>query len=150
LAGRPELDLAINAATKAHDPSLQGYLARRNSPQLAAITANVEAAQNALGRRDWAGALAAYRAIPGAENDAPALKLMALAASRMGQNDVAVTYADRALALDPTDPDIVHMAGLVRLNAGMDPDGARALLRQALERDPTNIVFRADLARANG
>ena len=59
-------------------------------------------------------------------------------------------YADRALALDSANPDMLYMAGVVRLDAGRDPDAARSLLHQALERDPTNALFRAAYARSGG
>lgn len=75
---------------------------------------------------------------------------MALAASHLGQGPLAITLADRALALGATDPDMMHMAGLVRLNAGVDLATARTLLQKALERDPTNRLFSADFARTGG
>jgi len=150
LAGKPELDLAIRAADMTHDPALAGYSARRQSPQLAVINAGVAQATEAMKRRDWAAGLAAYRSIPGSENDAEVLRLMALAQSRLGQGDAAIAYADRALALDSTNPDMLYMAGVVRLNAGRDRDEARSLLRQALERDPANRLYRADYARTGG
>ena len=150
MAGTAELDLAIRAAGMAHDAGLAGYSARRASPQLAAINAATAQAMAAMSARDWAGALAVWRSVPGADSDAQALKLMALSASRLGQGDVAIGYADRALALDSADPDMVYMAGVVRLNAGRDLETARSLLHQALERDPSNRLFRADYARAGG
>ncbi|WP_353226890.1 tetratricopeptide repeat protein [Novosphingobium sp.] len=148
LAGEQELDVAIRAATMAHDPALPGYQQRRASPQLAMIAATAGAATAAMGRRDWAAALAALRTIPGADRDPEVLKRLALAASNLGQADAALAYADHALELDPRNPDMLHIAGLVRINAGRDRGLAQSLLRQALERDPANRLFRADLARA--
>jgi tetratricopeptide (TPR) repeat protein len=150
LAGPAELDLAIRAATLAHDPAGAGYAARRNAPQLAEIGAKVARASAAMDRRDWAAALAAWSAIPGADTDPQTLKLMALATSHIGQGPLAMALADRALSLDAANPDMMHMAGLVRLNAGVDLAAARALLKKALERDPTNRLFRADYARTGG
>jgi tetratricopeptide (TPR) repeat protein len=150
LAGPRELDLAVRAAAMAHDPALSGYVARRQAPQLAANTAAARQALAASARRDWAGVLAAYRTIPGVDQDAEVLKRMALAASNLGQADPALRDADRALALDPGNPDMLHIAGLVRLNVGRDRATAQTLLKQALERDPANRIFRADLARAGG
>jgi cytochrome c-type biogenesis protein CcmH/NrfG len=43
-----------------------------------------------------------------------------------------------------------HIAGLVRLEAGKDTEQARALLAQAVQLDPSNRLFRADLGRAGG
>lgn len=150
LAGKPELDLAIRAANMAQDASLPGYVARRNSPLLDGIIGRCKQAMAAMQRRDWATALATWRTIAGVGDDPQALKLMALMASKSGQGDVAIGYADRALTLDSSNPDMLYMAGVVRLNAGRDHDAARSLLRQALERDPTNRLFRADYARAGG
>ena len=99
-------------------------------------------------RRDWGAALAAWQTVPGTDADPQVLKLMALTASRLGQGNVAIGYADRALALDSTNPDMLYMAGVVRLDAGHDQDAARSLLHQALERDPTNALFRAAYARS--
>lgn len=150
LAGPAELELAIRVAQMAHDPVAADYAARRNAPQLAAIGAQVASAAAAMDRRDWGPALAAWTAIPGADRDPQTLKLMALAASHLGQGPLAITLADRALALGATDPDMMHMAGLVRLNAGVDLATARTLLQKALERDPTNRLFSADFARTGG
>jgi tetratricopeptide (TPR) repeat protein len=150
MAGQRELDLAVQAAAMAHSPDQAGYAARLHSPRLAAITADVGRALAATGRRDWAGALAAWQALPGSDRDPEVMKQMAQAASRLGHADQALGYADRALALDSRNPDMLHMAGLVRLDAGRDSATARTLLRQALERDPDNRLFRADLARAGG
>ena len=94
--------------------------------------------------------MTAWQGVPGTGEDAQALKMMALTASRLGQGDAAIGYADRAMTLDSANPDILYMAGVVRLNAGRDHDAARSLLHQALERDPTNRLFRADYARAGG
>lgn len=150
LATSRELDIAIAAATMAHDPAAATYTARRNSPQLATTNASAARAQAAMAERNWAAALTAYRAMPGYDRDAEVLKRMAAAATGLGQHDAAIGYADHALRLDPRNPDMVHMAGLTRLNAGRDLGSARSLLRQALDRDPANPLFRADFARTGG
>lgn len=150
LAGTRELEVAIRAAGLARDPVLASYEARIKSPELTAIGARAAEALAAQQRRDWKGAIAAYRAIPGYDHDAEVLKRMAQAASNMGDAVQAIGYADRALELDPRNPDMLHVAGVVRLNAGRDPALAQSLLHQALERDPANRRFRADYARAGG
>ena len=150
LAEKSDLDLAIRAAGMAHDASLSGYVARRNAPQLDTINNAARQAVAAMERRDWSAALSAWQTVPGTNADPQVLKLMALTASRLGQGSVAIGYADRALALDSANPDMLYMAGVVRLDAGRDPDAARSLLHQALERDPTNALFRAAYARSGG
>lgn len=150
LAGPRELDVAIHAAGLARDPVLARYEARLKSPELKAIGARAAEALAAQQRRDWKATIAAYRAIPGYDRDAEVLKRMAQAASNLGDAAVAIGYADKALELDPRNPDMMHVAGVVRLNAGKDPALAQSLLHQALERDPANRRYRADYARASG
>ena len=149
LAGPRELDLAIRAAGLARDPVLASYEARSRSPELKIIGARAAEALAAQQRRDWNAAIAAYRAIPGYDRDPEVLKRMAQAASNLGEAAAAITYADKALELDPRNPDMMHEAGVVRLNAGKDPAVAQSLLHQALERDPANRRYRADYARAS-
>jgi Flp pilus assembly protein TadD len=100
-----------------------------------------------MARRDWPAAIAAYSALLGDGSDAEVLKRLAVACSNAGRHAEAIAYADRALLISPRDPDMLHMAGLARLNAGQDLDTARRLLARASEADPANRLFRADLAR---
>lgn len=101
-------------------------------------------------RSDWRAAISAFRQLPGYESDAEVLKRLALASSKAGQHGEAVAYADKALALAPRNADMPHIAGLVRLEAGQDADQARRLMAQAVQLDPSNRLFRADLGRAGG
>ncbi|WP_421847818.1 tetratricopeptide repeat protein [Novosphingobium sp.] len=148
MAGPRELDLAVRAARAANDPSAAALAARLQSPALKANQQLVGAGQAALARQDWQAALAAFSQIPGHENDAEVLRRMALAASRLGQVDTALGYADRALELAPRNADMMHTAALVRLEAGRDRDQMLRLLKEASQLDPANRLFRADLARA--
>lgn len=148
LAGERELDLAVRAATVAKDPSAAALAARLQSPALKVNQQLASAGQAALVRQDWSAALATFSKIPGHENDAEALRLMAIAASRLGQVDMALGYADRALELAPRNADMMHTAALVRLEAGRDRDQMLRLMKQASQLDPANRLFRVDLARA--
>lgn len=148
LAGERELDLAVRAAKAANDPVAVALLARLQSPALKANQQLVSAAQAALFRQDWQAALTAFGQIPGHENDPEVLRRMALAASRTGQTDVALGYADRAIDLAPRNADMLHTAALVRLEAGRDRDQMLRLMKAASQLDPANRLFRADLARA--
>lgn len=148
LAGPRELDLAVQAAKASNDPSAAVLLARLQSGEFKANQQLIQAGQAALTRQDWQAALSAFGELPGHENDAQVLRRMALAASRAGQADVALGYADRALELAPRNADMMHMAALVRLEAGRDRDLMLRLMKQASELDPANRLFRADLARA--
>ena len=104
--------------------------------------------QAALGRRDWAAAITAYTTLLGNGSDPEVLKRLAVACTSAGRHQDAIAYADRALALAPRDPDMLHIAGLARLNAGQDMAAAQHLLQRAVDADPANRLFRADLARA--
>lgn len=147
-AGPRELDLALRAARAANDPAAAQYAARLSSPAFKAGQQALGEANAALMRQDWAGAIAAVQRIPGYENDADAQKLIAFACSKAGRADEAIAHADRALELAPRNPDMIHLAGLVRLEAGRDREVMVRLLKQASEADPANRLFRADLVRS--
>ncbi|WP_225207145.1 tetratricopeptide repeat protein [Novosphingobium huizhouense] len=147
-AGPRELDLAVRAARAANDPAAGSYAARLASPAYKADQQALGAASAALARQDWAGAIAAVQRIGGYDSDAEALKLLAFACSKAGRADEAIAHADRALALAPHNPDMIHLAGLVRLEAGRDREAMVRLLKQASEADPANRLFRADLVRS--
>ena len=101
-----------------------------------------------MARGDWNAAIATYRQVSGYQTDAEVLKRLAFAASQAGRNADAIGFADKALALQPSNPDMIHLAGLVRFRAGTDRDKAVTYLEQALRADPANRLFRNDLARA--
>lgn len=149
LAGKMELDLGARTARAAGDASAAGYEARLRSPLLAAIQQAAAEGQAAMGRHDWLAAVAAYRRVPGFDSDAEVLRRVAFASSNAGLHDDAIALADRALQFAPRNPDMLHVAGLVRLNAGRDRGAATRLIEQASELDPANPVFRGDLARAS-
>ena len=148
LAGPRELELAVAAAQAANDPSAPALAARLGAPQLKANQQLAAAGQAALTRQDWNAALAAYRAIPGYDGDAEVLRRLAEAAAKAGQADAAISYADKALGLVPRNADMIHTAALVRLETGRDREQMQRLMRQASELDPSNRLFKADLARA--
>ena len=148
LAGPDELELAEKAAQAAGDPAAGALHARRVSRDLARLQALSQTGQAALSRRDWTAAIAAYSALPGGNDDAEVQKRLAFACTSAGRHDEAIVHADRALMILPRDADMLHIAGLARLNAGRDKDNALRLLKQASQSDPANRLFRADLARA--
>lgn len=148
LAGERELDLALRAARAAGDPAADQLAARVRSAQWQQDQRLAADANAAMGRRDWAAAIEAYTALLRDGSDAEVLKRLAVACSNAGRHSEAIAHADRALLLAPRDPDMLHMAGLARLNAGQDPDNATRLLQRAAEAEPANPIFKADLARA--
>ncbi|KAJ8135396.1 hypothetical protein OY671_011391, partial [Metschnikowia pulcherrima] len=89
-----------------------------------------------------------YQQASGYQSDADMWKRSAFAASQAGRNAEAIGFADKASASQPSNADMIHMAGSVRFRAGTDRDKAVAYLEQALRADPANRSFRNDLARA--
>ncbi len=150
MADTRALELASKAARGAGDPSAAGLAARLASPQTRINQTLVAAGEAAAIRGDWRAAIAAYRQLPGYDGDAEVLKRLALASSKAGLHAEAIAFADKALALAPRNPDMPHIAGLVRLEAGQNADQARQLMAQAVQLDPSNRLFRADLGRAGG
>jgi len=150
MADTRALELASKAAHAAGDPSAASLVARLHSPQTQINQTLVAAGEAATIRGNWNAAIAAFRQLPGYESDAEVLKRLALASSKAGQPAEAIAFADKALALAPRNADMPHIAGLVRLEAGKDTEQARALLAQAVQLDPSNRLFRADLGRAGG
>jgi tetratricopeptide (TPR) repeat protein len=148
LAGPRELDLAMRAGRAAHDPAGDAYAARLASPAFKASQAALGEAHAALARQDWAAAITAVQRVPGADSDAEAQKLLAFALGKAGRADEAIAHADRALELAPRNPDMLHLAGLVRLEAGRDREAMQRMLKQASEADPANRLFRAELVRS--
>lgn len=148
LAGPRELELAQRAARAAGDPRANALAQRMRSARFDDNQRLARTGEAAMVRRDWPGAIEAYRALLAQGDDGEVFKRLALACSNAGRHREAIAYADRALATAPRDPDMVHAAGLVRLNAGEDLATARQLLRRASDSEPGNALFRADLARA--
>jgi tetratricopeptide (TPR) repeat protein len=149
LAGPRELSLAESAARAAGDMALADrFKLRLSEVSNGAREKSVAAADAAFARGDFAAASAAYRQLPGFAQDAEVLRRLALASSKLGQHGEALALAGQALALQPDNPAMQHVAGLVRLNGGKDLAQAVALLEAAVAAEPGNRAFRRDLAKA--
>ena len=61
-------------------------------------------------------------------------------------NEAKLIY-EQALAMDPRDPDALHLLGIVLLQRG-SPDRAVGLIEQAIQVHPANPVYHANLAQA--
>ncbi|MCC6925653.1 tetratricopeptide repeat protein [Novosphingobium sp.] len=148
LAGPRELELAERAAREAGDPAAPALKARLQSAQLKQNQTLNQQGHAALARNDWNAAIAAFSQLAQQGEDAEVFKRLAFALSNVGRHDEAIGYADRALKLDPENPDMLHIAGLTRLNAGRDRPTVLRLLKAAADKDPNSVQFRGDLARA--
>lgn len=69
--------------------------------------------------------------------DSAALHYLALIADQQGDSVVALDYYDRALAIDPEDPELVLDRGTLLLDMGR-VDEARAAFARVIELDPDN------------
>ena len=136
------LEIAERAAKASGDPAAATFAQRQAATAESDSRKLAANGQAAYARGDWNAALAAYTALNARGEDPDVLRRLALSASRAGQHDLAIASADRALALQADNPDMLFAAGLARYNAGRDPERARALLKAALVADPDNALFR--------
>ena len=143
-----ELQLAERAARAAGDPAADAIKARAASALFKEQIALSGTGQAALLKRDWAGAITAYGKLLQYGDDADILKRLSLASDSLGDHAAAIGYADRALAVEPENPDLMYQAGVTRLHGSTDLAGAVRLLQQAAEIHPDNALFRIDLAKA--
>lgn len=149
LARQPELELAEKAARESGNPDADALRARLKSTSLAQLQALGKQGQDALTAQNWGAAVTAYEALRAqGGDDAEVLKRLAFAYSKAGRGSDAIAAADAALAQRPENVDYIHLAGLVRLNAGTDMSNAITLLSKAAKIDPYNPVLKGDLARA--
>lgn len=142
------LELAEKAARDSGAPEADALRARLEPKRLKAMQALAQQGEAAMSRADWNAAIPIYERLLAGGPDPEVLKRLALASSKLGRVDAAIGYADKALALQPTGPDYLHMAGLVRLNARKDLPGAVRYLQAAASTDPRNGVLKRDLEKA--
>lgn len=143
-----ELELAGKAARAAGDPAADAIAARLASPQLGEVQALSGQGQRAFMRQDWSAALEAYSRLNAMGRDGEVLRRMAIASSKLGRHAEAIGLADQAMTLQPGNPEMVFVAGQVRLAAGQDMGAAIGLLRKAAAMEPGNPVFASELAKA--
>lgn len=147
LAGERELQLAARAARSAGLPVAASYAAR-----LAAGSWKQAAATNAEGlaavaRQDWPAAITAWQKLA-ASGDPEIQRRLTYALHRAGRHAEALAAADRLLTLAPENADAIYLAGLVRVEGGVERDRGLALLTQAHQRQPGNWLIRQALAKA--
>lgn len=144
-----EIELAVKAGQAAGAEEADELQARVKSSAFQQQQAVLQAAIAADARGDWARALRLYQQLAGGSPaDAELLRRMALAASQAGQPALALASADKALALDPQNPELRYAAGMVRLRAGQDLAAARQHLQAAVDARPDNPQYRVQLTKA--
>lgn len=147
LAGQRELQLAERAAKAVGSPDAATFAARLASGSWQQAQAINTAGLAAVARQDWPAAISAWQRLANPQ-DPEIQRRLAFALHRAGRTAEAVVAADRALALDPENPDTLYTAGIVRTEGKVDQARGIALLEQARQREPDNWIVRDALARA--
>lgn len=148
LAPPATVDAARQAGQAIGAPEAAGFAARMKPDAVKRADALIARADKAMATRNWAEAVRICQPLLAEGDDVEVLKRLAIASSHLGQNAQAKDYADRALALDPRNPDCLYVAGLVRLQSGDDIASARGLLEAAATADPRNGIIARELAKA--
>ncbi|MFM5954600.1 MAG: tetratricopeptide repeat protein [Novosphingobium sp.] len=145
-----DLVLAAKAAQAAGDPTAAKYAQRARQPAVQAAGRDLIDGDAAMRAGNWAGAAEAYaRLLASTDGRNPVvLNNMAYAQLMLGNTDVALGFAERALKEAPNHPSVLDTAGWVRFKTGKDPEQARRLLRRAAQLAPGNATIRAHLAEA--
>lgn len=142
-AGRRELELAAQAAKAAGDPAAAEIGTRLASREFAEQERLSGQAQGAEFRKDPAAALQFYLQLARFGTDPELSRRTVLAASDAGQHDLALATADKALAGDPDNAELMYAAAYARVKAGRDGTRAQALIARALSFDSLNQSYLA-------
>ncbi|HUQ13184.1 MAG TPA: tetratricopeptide repeat protein [Novosphingobium sp.] len=155
LASKPEaapevLALMAKATRAAGDPGSSRYARRARYPSPEALGSELAKGDAALKKADWKAAAAAYERILAITDGKNALVLnnLAYAQGQLGNHAKALTYALRALKLDPDNPSVMDTAGWLLVETGGDRNRALDLLRAAARKAPGNATIRGHLQAA--
>jgi len=115
--------------------------------ELARTLADADAAMKA---RNWGNAIAAYERIMSVTDGRNPLVLnnLAYAQDQVGNKQVALGYALRALKEAPQNPSVMDTAAWLLIQTGGDRARALQLLRAASDKAPQNAPIRAHLQAA--
>ena len=146
--GQRELELAKQAAEAAKSPEAGGFATRLASPEFAEQQRLAGQAQAAELRGQSAEALRLYQQLATHGMDAELARRIALAATAAGQYDLAIATADKALASESDNAELLFVAAQARIKAGRDQARALVLIERALSFDSRNAAYRALLEQA--
>lgn len=142
---RSILELAIRIGDAAGEPEAEALAAKLASPEYALYERHAVAADKAAMLGDWSAAATHYRELVALDTSAQTLGNLAWATMMAGDPTAAIGLADRASALSPEDPMLLHNAAYARYRAGRDLAQARTLLQRAAALDPANLEIRVRL-----
>lgn len=149
-ASTADLRLLAEAARQARAPDAAALAARAKFPPPQELARTLADADTALKARNWGNAIAAYERIMAVTDGRNALVLnnLAYAHDQVGNKQVALGYALRALKEAPQNPSVMDTAAWLLIETGGDRARALDLLRAAAARAPANATIRAHLAAA--
>ena len=149
-ASSADLRLLASAAAKAGEPDAAALAQRAKFPTPQELARTLADADTALKARNWGNAIAAYEKILAVTDGRNPLVLnnMAYAQGEVGNRQVALGYALRALKEAPKNPSVMDTVGWLLVQTGGDRARALALLRAAAAAAPQNPAIRQHLAAA--
>ena len=149
-ASTADLRLLAEAARAANDPDAAALEKRAKFPGPEELARTLADADVAMKARNWGNAIAAYEKIMAVTDGKSPLVLnnLAFAQDQVGNKQVALDYALRALRVAPDNPSVMDTAGWLMFQTGGDKGRALALLRAAASKAPGNTVIANHLARA--
>lgn len=145
-----DLRVLANAAQQARDPDAAKFAERAKYPSPQELAKTLADADSALKTRNWGNAIAAYEHVMAVTDGRNALVLnnLAFAQDQVGNKQVALDYALRALKQAPGNASVMDTAGWLMIQTGGDKARALQLLRTAAQKAPENATIAAHLAAA--
>lgn len=149
-AALDDLRLLARAAEAAGDANAAFFAARARYPTPQSLGQALVAADAAMKAGNWGNAIIAYDQILALTDGRSALVLnnMAWAQAQVGNKDVALSYAQRAMQVAPEDPAVLDTLGWLLLKTGTNRERALSLLHRAAQKAPQNKTIADHLAEA--
>ncbi|HET9630548.1 MAG TPA: hypothetical protein VFP14_13805, partial [Novosphingobium sp.] len=142
--------LLAEAARQAKAPDAAALAARAKFPTPQELARTLADADAALKARNWGNAIAAYERILAVTDGKNPLVLnnMAFAHDQVGNKQVALGYAERALKQASQNASVMDTVGWLLVQTGGDKARALQLLRGASAKAPANATIQAHLQAA--
>ena len=148
------VDILVNNAGIQHTAPVESFPHDRWDAVIAINLSSVfhatQAALSGMKARNWGNAIAAYERIMSVTDGRNPLVLnnLAYAQDQVGNKQVALGYALRALKEAPQNPSVMDTAAWLLIQTGGDRARALQLLRAASDKAPQNATIRAHLQAA--
>lgn len=149
-ASTADLRLLAEAARQAKAPDATALAARAKFPTPQQLARTLADADAALKARNWGNAITAYERIMAVTDGKNPLVLnnLAFAHDQVGNKQVALGYAERALRQAPQNASVMDTVGWLLVQTGGNKARALQLLRAASAKAPENATIRQHLEAA--